>query len=143
MADLLALERLCNALPDRIEAGANQLAKGVVICMASDLIEHTPVDVTTAVSNWQASLNAPVMFELPAIVPGHHGSTAGPSRAEALAHVTRVVEEKQPGEVIYLSNLVSHLVYLNQGSSRQEPAGFFERAIVVGEAYVQSSPIRI
>jgi hypothetical protein len=143
MADLLALERLCNALPDRIDLAANALAQRVVITMAEDLIEHTPVDVTTAVSNWQASLNTPAGFELPAIFPGHAGSTAAQSRLEALGHVTRVVEEKKPGEVTYLSNLAPHLVYLNDGSSRQEPAGFFERAIVVGESYVQSAQIRI
>lgn len=143
MADLRALARWCSALPDRIDRGANEVAKAVVIRMAENLIDHTPVDVTTAVSNWQASINAPAMFGFDAIVPGRHGSTAPASRAEALAHVTRVVADKRPGEPIYLSNLTPYLVYLNQGSSQQEPAGFFERGVVVGAAYLATAKLGI
>lgn len=143
MADLLALERLCNVLPDRIDLAVNRLAKNVVIEMARDLIEHTPVDVTTAASNWQAALNSPAMFELPAIVPGHHGSTAGASRSEALGHVSRVVAEKRPGERIFLSNLAPHLDDLNNGTSKQEPAGFFERGVVVGSGYLRAAVIKV
>ena len=143
MADLLALERWCNDLPDRIERSANELAMDVVIRMAGNLIDHTPVDVTTAVSNWQASINVPAMFDLPAIVPGSHGSTAPASRAEALAHVTRVVADKLPGEPIFLSNLAPHLVFLNDGSSKQEPAGFFERGVVVGREHLANATLGI
>jgi hypothetical protein len=143
MADLLALEKWCTALPDRIEQGANDLAKSVVIRMASNLIDHTPVDITTAVSNWQASLNVPIMFELPAIVPGSQGSTAPASRYEALEHVRRVTEDKDPGHPIFLSNIVEYLGELNRGTSQQEPAGFFERGVVVGRVYLQTATLGI
>jgi hypothetical protein len=143
MADLLALERLCNVLPDRIEIAANKLAQGVVKEMATNLIDHTPVDITTAVSNWQASLNAPAMFELPAIYPGSHGSTAPASRLEALGHVERAVADKHPGEPIFLSNITPYIETLNTGTSKQEPAGFFERGVVVGRVYLQTAVIRV
>lgn len=140
--DLLALARWCDALPDRIDAAASQVAKDVTIAMARDLIEHTPVDVTTAASNWQASINAPAMFELPAIYPGERGSTAEQSRREALAHVTRTMADKDPGETIYLSNLTPYIIDLNNGSSKQEPPGFFQRGILVGERYAQQVTLR-
>lgn len=143
MADLLALERWCNVLPDRIEEATNDLVKRVVTAMASNLIDHTPVDITTAVSNWQASLNAPVMFELPAIVPGERGSTAPASRSEALAHVKRVLEDREVGEATYLSNITPYLGDLNRGTSKQEPAGFFERGVVVGRVYLQTASLGI
>lgn len=143
MADLRALARWCNALPDRIERSANQLAVNVVIRMAGNLIDHTPVDVTTAVSNWQSSINAPAMFGFDAIVPGKHGSTASQSRAEALDHIKRVVADKRPGERIYLSNLTPYLVHLNNGTSTQEPAGFFERGVAVGGAYLATATLGI
>lgn len=144
MADLLTLERWCNALPDRIDKAASELVVDVVIRMATNLIEHTPVDVTTAASNWIAALNAPIMFELPAIVPGKHGSTAGQSRSEAIAHVTRVLAEKQAGETVWLSNIVPYMVYLtNHGTSRQEPAGFFERGVLVGISFAKTASLGI
>ena len=143
MADLLALEKWCNALPDQIEVATNKLVTNVVIAMAENLIDHTPVDITTAVSNWQASLNAPVLFELPAIVPGTAGSTAPASRSEALAHIKRVLDDRETGEVTYLSNITPYLGELNRGTSKQEPAGFFERGVVVGRVYLQTATLGI
>lgn len=139
---LLELEKLCNALPDRIDKAASTLAKDVTVAMAKDLIEHTPVDITTAVSNWQASINAPASFELPAIYPGEQGSTAPASRAEALGHVKRTLADKDPGATIYLSNLTPYIIDLNNGTSAQEPAGFFQRGILVGERYAQTVTLR-
>ena len=144
MADLLALEKWCNALPDQIDAAASRLVEQVVIRMATNLIQHTPVDVTTAASNWIASLNAPNLFELPAIYPGERGSTAAASRAEAIAHVKRVVADKRPGEPVWLSNIVPYMVYLtNHGTSQQEPAGFFERGVLVGISYAKTATLGI
>jgi len=144
VADLLALEKWCNDLPDRIEQAASDLAVEVVIRMATNLIQHTPVDVTTAASNWIASINAPNMFEMPAIHPGTHGSTAGASRAEAIAYVQRVVAMKDPGEPLWLSNIVPYMVFLtNHGTSQQEPAGFFERGVLVGISYAKSATLGI
>jgi hypothetical protein len=144
MADLLALERWCNALPDRIEKSASKLVVDVVIRMATNLIEHTPVDVTTAASNWIAALNSPIDFPLPAIFPGKHGSTAGSSRAEAIAHVTRVLAEKEPGETVWLSNIVPYMADLtNHGTSKQEPAGFFERGVLVGISFAKTASLGI
>lgn len=143
MGDLLALANLCNVLPDRIDRAANQLAVDFVQAVDRDLVEHTPVDVTTAVSNWQASLNGAPTFELPAIVPGSHGSTAAQSSSEAVAHVSRVAAEKRPGERIFLSNLAPHIIDLNNGTSKQEPAGFFQRGLLVGELYIRRAGLRI
>lgn len=143
MADLRDLERLCNGLPDRIEKAANRLAVDTTKAIGRDLVEHTPVDVTTAVSNWQVRLNSAASFELPAIVPGERGSTASQSRAEALAHQERFLAMKDPGEVIFLSNLTPYIIDLNNGSSRQEPAGFVQRGILVGELFLGRATLRL
>jgi hypothetical protein len=111
--------------------------------MAADLIAHTPVDITTAASNWQTSLNAPALFDLPAIYPGSRGSTAAASRSAALAHVLRGMTDKRPGEKIYLSNLTPYIIDLNNGSSKQEPPGFFERGFLVGERFAASATFKV
>lgn len=143
MAGLLELERWCTALPDQIEAAANEVAKETVRVIDRDVVAHTPVDVTTAVSNWQPGINTAPDFELPAIVPGQAGSTAPQSRAEAIAHVDRALAEKEPGEAFYLSNLVDHIGPLNDGTSQQEPAGFVERAVRKGELYAATAELEI
>jgi len=143
MADLRDLARWCDALPGRIEREASKLAVETVRTMAADLIAHTPVDITTAVSNWQTSLNTAVMFDLPAIYPGSRGSTAPASRTAALAHVVRGMGNKQPGEKIYLSNLTPYIIDLNNGSSKQEPAGFVERGVLVGELFASRATFKV
>lgn len=133
MADLLDLERLCNVLPDRIAKAANVLAVTVTGAIGNDAIDHTPVDTSEAESNWQANLNAPVSFPLPAIYEGERGSTAEASARAAKAHIQRTLKDKLPGEAVYLSNAAEHIVDLNNGTSSQEPAGFVERAERKGE----------
>lgn len=120
------------ALPDKIEQGANNVAVSVVKAIDRDVVPHTPVDTTEALSNWQAELNRPVSFPLPAIYPGSGGSTAPASQAAAISHVDAVLKVKRPGEPVYLSNLAKHIVILNNGSSSQEPKGFVERATLIG-----------
>jgi hypothetical protein len=144
MAGLLELERLCNVLPDQIEVATNELARDVVRVIDKDVVEHTPVDVTEAVSNWQPGVNAAPSFALPAIYPGTAGSTAPQSRREAIAHVERALADKKPGVPFYLSNLAEHIVYLNNdGTSQQEPAGFVERAVRKGEIYAATAELKV
>jgi hypothetical protein len=143
MAGLLELERLCTALPGQIENAANEMVRDIVRVIDADLVEHTPVDVTTAVSNWQPGINGAPDFELPAIVPGKAGSTAGASRSEAIAHVERALSEKRPGEAFFLSNVAPHIGFLNDGSSKQEPAGFVERGVRQGERFAARAELKV
>ena len=143
MANLLDLAKWCNALPDQIEKEASELAKKTVAVMAADLIEHTPVDTSEHVSNWQASINSPPSFGLPAIYLGERGSTREQSGREALAHVRRTLAMKEPGETVYLSNLGPVIEDLNNGLSSQEPAGFVERGIAIGANFVKKAKLGI
>jgi hypothetical protein len=142
-AGLLELEKLCIALPGQIELAANEMVRDVVRVIDKDVVEHTPVDVTEAVSNWQANLNIAPSFPLPPIFPGKHGSTAQGSRSEAVAHVERTVRAKKPGEPVFLSNLADHIGFLNDGTSKQEPAGFVERAVRKGELFASSADLKV
>lgn len=143
MADLMALERWCNDLPVRIDQAANKLAVQVTTAIGDDAIEHTPVDTSEAESNWQANINAPASFPLPPIYPGERGSTAAQSAREAKAHIQRTLKDKRPGEPVYLSNVAEHIVDLNNGTSKQEPAGFVERAERKGEREADARGLEI
>lgn len=143
MADLLALERLCRVLPDRINDAANKVAVQATQAMADDLIDHTPVDTTEHASNWQVSVNQRPSFGLPAIVPGERGSTAPQSRREAKAHVARALKDKAPGVMVDLANLAPAIEDLNRGTSKQEPAGMVERGIRKAERFCATHKLEI
>lgn len=139
MADLGTLERWCSALPDRIDRGANDLARRTAHVIAEDVIAHTPVDTTNAASNWQPGVGTAPNFELPPIYPGERGSTAPQSRREALAHVDRGLQDKEPGVPFYITNVAPYIEDLNNGTSKQEPAGMVERAVRKGEIYASKA----
>lgn len=110
----------------------NTRAKAVAEVIVRELLLHTPVDTSKAVSNWQVGLGTPVGREIPAYVPGKKGSTRQASVSEALAYAQFRIAQKRAGEPLYISNLVDYIGDLNAGSSRQAPAGFVERALLVG-----------
>jgi len=143
MAGLLELERLCNVLPDQIELGVNELTKRTVQIMADDAIDHTPVDTTEHASNWQVAVNHRPAFGLPAIYEGERGSTAPQSRQAAKAHCARALADKLPGEMVDLANLAPAIEDLNNGTSKQEPAGMVQRAIRKGELYASTAKLEL
>lgn len=143
MADLAALERLCNVLPGRINDGASKMVVDVTQAMADNLIDHTPVDTTEHASNWQVAVNDRPSFGLPAIVPGEFGSTAPQSRQEAKAHVARALKDKDPGVFVDLANLAEAIEDLNNGSSKQETRGMVQRGILVGQLYCAKHNLEI
>jgi hypothetical protein len=127
-------------LADRLEKRAASLEKeastkavAATMAMVRYLVEVTPVDTTKAMSNWQIGIKNRPLYELPAYAPGYLGYTAAASGRAVLDMAERELATKKPGDVIYLSNLAPYIVTLNTGTSRQEPAGFVERAILIGQ----------
>lgn len=143
MADLRDLARWSNALPDRIEKAASRIAADTATAMVTYLIAKTPVDTSEALSNWQAALNAPPAFGIPAIYEGERGSTAVQSSNAALRAAKRAIAEKRPGEQIYLSNLTPYIIDLNRGSSKQAPPGWIEGAMIVGERFAARASFKV
>lgn len=95
------------------------------------LIEATPVDTTTALSNWQVELMNPKRAFISAYVPGFLGYTTSQSAAQALSVGIAAMENKKPGESIFISNNAPYISNLNAGTSKQAPAGFVELQIMV------------
>lgn len=141
--DLLALSRRIQRIRKAIPKEANRIKTEVAEKVATDLIRVTPVDVSEALSNWQVSVNAPPRFPLPAIYPGQKGDTESASEGAAIEHAKRVLLDSLPGERLYVSNVVEHIVPLNNGTSTQEPAGFVERAVVMGRVVLRKARLKL
>lgn len=123
------LERLAIRLP---EQRSNELSKRAATVILTDLVAVTPVDTSKAISNWQVSLGSPSHIILPPYVPGKGGSTALASKDAALAVGKQIIEAKGPEQALFISNALPYIRRLNEGWSKQAPAGFVERAILLG-----------
>jgi hypothetical protein len=133
------MRKLDRELPQQVNSIVVRAAWAVFV----DLVMVTPVDTSKALSNWQPSLSSPVGTELPAYVVGQRGSTAGESVQATLDVGAPIIQSKQPGQVLYISNLVDYIEDLNNGSSRQAPANFVERSILIGNHIIQESQINV
>jgi hypothetical protein len=130
------LRKAASTRPDSVVSTiSNEKAQRVAIAFLRDVVEHTPVDTTLAVSNWLVAIG-----DMPSLATnsirtaysyGSGGATAEASRAAAIAVGTAAILTKKPGESIYVYNLAPYIRRLNDGLSAQEAAGFVERARLV------------
>lgn len=109
-------------IPDR----ADQIVRQIALAADRTLVLNTPVDTGRARANWQASLGAPATGTIDA-EPGKRGSVAAAtSQAEA---VIAAYKGGASDSAIFLTNNLPYIVPLNNGHSKQQPAGFVERAV--------------
>lgn len=132
MKSLLDLANRMERLDKQLKKSASDLAVNVGNAIERNLVSVTPVDVTTALSNWLVTLDAPALEEIEAYYPGFLGYTASKSAQEAVARTTEILSKKKPGQKIFITNNTDYIKDLNDGSSKQEPAGFIERAVLIG-----------
>ena len=104
--------------------GVKRIARATVI----ELINRTPVDTGQAASNWQVGLGS-----FPA-GPKFGFTDIPAARALALA----MIEQRQAGQNVYISNLLPYIGRLNAGYSAQAPAGFVENALVQARAIARN-----
>lgn len=140
--DLLSLaaemERLTTAIPE----AASQTASRVAFTIVADLAYRTPVDTSNAISNWQTTLDAPASIEIPPHYMGSRGSTYSVSAAETVARAKLVLKAKKPQQAIYIANNADYITDLNQGTSKQAPAGFVEISKMIGEKMIGTFKVK-
>jgi hypothetical protein len=122
---------------------ASDIAVAGTEAMLEEMLVVTPVDESTALSNWQVNLGNPAADALPAAVLGSHGSTRGASQNKTLAEGRAELQYKKPGQPIFLSNLTPYITDLDDGSSTQFPGGFTARALIVFRLAVQDAKKRL
>lgn len=101
-----------------------------------DLVKKTPVDTSNALSNWVISLGTLSGQEIEPYFFGSKGSTCIQSSNTAFNIGKDELRMKKQGQNIFISNSVDYIVDLNNGTSKQEPAGFVHRATILGKIEV-------
>lgn len=139
MATLLDLAARLEAKAKDVPKLASNRAIAAAKVLVDTVVWRTPVDTSKALSNWQVTLTAPAYNTIPPHAPGYHGYTQFQSAQAAIAAVERVLSTKKPGQTIFISNNVHYIRKLNNGFSRQAPAGFVEASVLVARSYLRNN----
>lgn len=119
-----------------IPANAQRNFRRTVLVIDQALVTSTPVDTGRARSNWIVGAG-PSTKAIDAYAPGESGNTRAANTRAALAQAKAFLDSTEL-QVIYISNNLNYIVYLNEGSSAQAPAGFIEAAVQAGLDHVRT-----
>lgn len=140
MAELSDLAVRMRAIAKAIPENTNELKKQVIRTIESDLVYVTPVDTSNALSKWKVGTSQITDSSFSPYYLGSHGSTRDMSAQEAIADANQVIDGLKPGQVAYIGNAAPYIRRLNDdGYSKQEPAGFVERAVLIGRKLIQGA----
>jgi len=142
MADLLDLARALEKKKKLIDESASALAVDTAEKIVKDLVLNTPVDTSNALSNWIVTLGSKSTVVIPPHYLGSRGSTQKTSASEAINNARKQLKSKKVGQSIFITNNVDYIGRLNDGYSRQAPAGFVERAVLIGRKNIKNFKIK-
>jgi hypothetical protein len=141
--DLKYLAEYTGKLSAKIELEASRAAIEAAVAIVGNLVQVTPVDTSNAISNWQTSISQPINSEIAPYYPGKGGSTQTESAVGALEQAHDALSFKKPGQPVWIANNADYIRDLNDGSSRQAPAGFVEAAVAIGRKNVRAFKVKV
>lgn len=139
------LNYLANVMPkygEALQKDVNVLTGEIVIGVVASVAKRTPVDVATARSNWTVTDAPGYTGTRSAFAPfpsrwkppyGPGGSLSETrNQAGAVWSASAIVGKRQPEQSLYISNNLPYIKRLNEGWSKQAPAGFIQAGITEG-----------
>lgn len=143
MRNLLDLADSLEQRASKIDKKSSEAAAKVALTIITELVWVNPVDTSKALSNWQIGIGSPVDSRIEPYSPGEGGSTQRASASATIAVAKKILATKKPGQVVYISNALPYIKRLNEGHSGQEPAGFVERAVMLGRKQVAKTRLKV
>lgn len=143
MATLKSLAGRLNRLADSLDDKLNERKQAVATAIVTNLIQVTPVDTSKALSNWRVTTDGTIGAHIAAHFMGKAGSTQAASASAAIADAERAIKSSKPLDVLVIFNAVPYIRRLNEGSSAQAPAGFVEKAILIGRLAAKANKPRL
>lgn len=140
--DLLSLANSLERKAKAIDEAASKTAVDTALAIVGDLAYKTPVDTSQALSNWIVTLDAASTQKIAPHYPGSQGSSQRASAAETINSARAVLKNKKPGQPIFITNNLPYIRRLNDGYSGQAPAGFVERAVLIGRKMLAKFKIK-
>ena len=110
------VQRFADSVPEKIIP----LHKKIGLEALRRVVLKTPVDTGRARGNWQVSIGDPALTMLEA---------ADRTGSDTIAIGTAQLENLKAYETIFLTNNVPYIIYLEEGSSKQAPAGMVKMTV--------------
>lgn len=114
--------QLDSAYKKKVLGTLDKAVRAVALTVDAELVRTTPVDTGRARSNWLPSLNVP---DTRIVEPGKK-----PELSTALSTF-------KLSDTILLTNNLPYIRRLNDGSSKQAPAGFVDSALAKGKQAIR------
>ena len=114
--------QLKNAYRTKVIENLEKTVRAVALVVDAELVNTTPVKSGRARSNWNPSLNTP---DATIREPGQKQS------------IDPIAKSYKITDTILISNNLPYIKRLNEGSSKQAPAGFVDAALAKGKRAVK------
>jgi hypothetical protein len=136
--DLRGFSKRINVIADKMSGNIDKAVRTCALAVDAVVVVRTPVKTGRARANWQPSIGGP-----PAgLVTWDDKADNGRGAAYAIKEGQRVIATyKQGAGSIYISNNLPYIQRLNEGWSKQAPAGFVEAAVATGIQAVRDAKI--
>lgn len=143
MGGLDDFARRMSRLSVKVEGNVEQAVKDCAKAVTRTVINATPVDTGRARSNWTAELDQAFSRLFPAHVPGEKGSTGEANTEAAISQANELIDrfDITANREIHIANSLPYIGALNDGHSRQAPAGFVQEAVLEGLATVRGAKV--
>lgn len=133
MATLEEFERRMARLATKVAENADRIVRKVALATDQVVVMATPVDTGRARANWVTALDsAPTGVQPEPSSPG-----GGASQALSQARATVADYNGDDHTSIHITNNLPYIGKLDQGSSRQAPAGFVVAAVLTASRAVK------
>lgn len=100
-----------------------KLQKKVVLEALKKIVKKTPVDTGRARGNWQTSIGSPINSEIDRKEPKENDSAVEDGTADTILAGLSAITDLPPYSIVWISNNVNYIEFLEGGSSKQAPAG--------------------
>jgi hypothetical protein len=143
MAGLDDFARRMNRIAVQVEGSVERAVKDCAQAVLKSAVENTPVDTGFARSNWTPELDRAFEGLFPPRVPGKAGSTAEENAAATIEAGAPTIEafDIHTNREIHVTNNAPHIRPLNDGHSKQAPAGFVQIAVMEGLRTVRGTKV--
>lgn len=109
--------QLNQAYEKKVLDKVDKTVRGTALIVFGEIVKNTPVDTGRARANWHIDINN---VDVSLVEPDHMEDTS-------------VVARYKMGDTIFISNNLPYIRPLDEGHSKQAPAGFVDAAIQVGK----------
>ena len=129
MPSLLEFAKIMRDRAKRFSINTDQAIKKIALDVDKSVVLATPVDTGRARANWQASINSPIDT-----VSSDSDSSGGKTISQAQAAIATY----RSGDTIHITNNLPYIKRLNEGWSKQAPAGFVDKAVQTAGAQLKA-----